>query len=842
VGRHTQAILLGYELGTGKPVEIPVRHLCVTGQTQESGKTTTLEALISRSGKRAIAFITKRGERSFENSGRGIPPYFQERADWEFIESVLEAIMRQKMKFERAWIVRACKAARCLADVRLNLTEMMSRAKRSMDADIYMLLGEYLDKVLPLIARLPKSSSIELQTGLNVMDLRSYPEELQMLVISSAMRWIHDRESDVITILPEAWKFAPQGRNTPVKLEVRKIAREGAGLQNYIWTDSIPGYESILTRINGQVRSESFSSLYTLPGKIGRGPDGEEVIEFAETVEVPTQTNGGMRWRRVKGILRHPWRGTLLSINTVAGVVDVSPNHPVLRKAQRCYRYEEAGKLRPGHTLSSRGFYEDKDGRELAGQHQLFVGPLELAWFYGIFAAEGWVSGDSVCVANSNSRILQRAAEALRDIFHLSPCTNSARLRVGSVEVRSPLLADHMRKIAYVAGGDYSSRTKKVPDIVMNACRRVQSIWLEGYFAGDGTHRRGRVDGFGSVSRPLATGVLFLSRKNGTVSIRSDKPDFVQVAFSQELRNARSLIKKIHPKEYEGYLYDLVNVESADHSYYAGVGNIRISNSQDIAGVEKEILRAASVWLLGVQREANEIERALSSIPKGIKRPKEGDIPTLKLGQFFACWGEQVKKVYVRPAWMIESEAVQIATGKLGVDEIPHPESKSEGVNMDYKLAYEEGQREIESLRRRIEQLESAIKEGKPGHTIVNRDTPQAAMPHPVHDPGSEVAMALQVNKPVIDVTVRKYVIEADDSTLRGRLAVLISQGFFDSGQTGNSAFNELQRRGAGSAKPNVYRELDKLAQLGFVTKEPNGGYLSVPGMKVNVKEVKTVA
>ena len=94
----------------------------------------------------------------------------------------------------------------------------------------------------------------------------------------------------------------------------------------------------------------------------------------------------------------------------------------------------------------------------------------------------------------------------------------------------------------------------------------------------------------------------------------------------------------------------------------------------------------------------------------------------------------------------------------------------------------------------------------------------------------------------MLDVTVRKYVIEADDSTLRGRLAVLISQGFFDAAPTGNTAFNELKRRGAGSAKPNVYRELDKLAELGFVTKEPTGGYLTVPGMKVNVKEVSAVA
>lgn len=72
--------------------------------------------------------------------------------------------------------------------------------------------------------------------------------------------------------------------------------------------------------------------------------------------------------------------------------------------------------------------------------------------------------------------------------------------------------------------------------------------------------------------------------------------------------------------------------------------------------------------------------------------------------------------------------------------------------------------------------------------------------------------------------------------------AALISQNFFDSGATGNSTFNELKRRGFSTAKPNVYRELDKLAELGFVTKEGLEGYKSVPGMKVNVKEVSVVA
>ena len=51
-------ILLGYEVGTGEPVTLQPQHLAVTGQTQQSGKTTTLEALVSRSGATALTFIT----------------------------------------------------------------------------------------------------------------------------------------------------------------------------------------------------------------------------------------------------------------------------------------------------------------------------------------------------------------------------------------------------------------------------------------------------------------------------------------------------------------------------------------------------------------------------------------------------------------------------------------------------------------------------------------------------------------------------------------------------------------------------------------------------------------
>lgn len=92
-------ILLGFEIKTGKKVEIEPSHLIVTGLTQKSGKTTTLEALITRSNLKAVAFRTKINESGF-SQGSFIPPYFRERFDWEYVQSVLEAIMTYSPKLK----------------------------------------------------------------------------------------------------------------------------------------------------------------------------------------------------------------------------------------------------------------------------------------------------------------------------------------------------------------------------------------------------------------------------------------------------------------------------------------------------------------------------------------------------------------------------------------------------------------------------------------------------------------------------------------------------------------------------------------------------------------------
>jgi len=231
-------ILLGFEVGSGKEVQMRLHHTVVTGMTQLSGKTTTLEAIISRSGRRAIAFKTKRGEEGF-NAYEEILPFFNERADWQYVASLLEATLREKLKFERPWIMRATKGARTLREVMENIAMLKAESSGgSLPENIYTALEEYLKIVVPQIERFQFSKTLELRDGINVMDLTEMSVELQSLVIRSTMEHVISELRDVIVIIPEAWEHLPQGRNTPVKLYAETFIRKGASIGNFLFIDS----------------------------------------------------------------------------------------------------------------------------------------------------------------------------------------------------------------------------------------------------------------------------------------------------------------------------------------------------------------------------------------------------------------------------------------------------------------------------------------------------------------------------------------------------------------------------------------------------------------------------
>jgi hypothetical protein len=516
-------IHLGYEVGTGKPVSIPLLNLAITGQTQASGKTTTLEALAARSRATVLAFVTKRGESSFTSGYNLVQPYFRDRADWQFVDAILEAALNEKNKFLRQFLIPICRKTKTLAEVQQAVRDGLRKAKGVKEGALVQ-LDAYLELIVPDIARAHLATALRLDGArLNVMDVSDFSLPMQMLFVQSAIDWVNEHERDTVVVIPEAWEFIPEGKGSPVKAAAVRLVRKGSGIGNRIWVDS-----------------------------------------------------------------------------------------------------------------------------------------------------------------------------------------------------------------------------------------------------------------------------------------------------------------------------------------------------QDMAGVDKVILRGCPVWLIGVQREINEIKRNIANIPAPTGKPKPADVAMLERGQFFVCFGNTLVKTYVQPAWMNANDAGCIAVGLVKQEEVPAPKrvppkeekvtqaeaDELRGQNAELKRQVEDLKQQVRSLigaqrstaapsvgqktPNAIDQVEQGAREmfGPP----VGIDEIYAEVKRRLVDEAPSLLLKVKTELPELVVEVVRKTVTIDGTTLKGRLARLIAEGFFDAGAADGAARAELKRRGPDTNNGARWRVLQELVVDGFLLKTGDG-YQAVPTMKVNVVE-----
>jgi hypothetical protein len=384
------SIHLGYEVGTGEPIAIPLRHTAVTGQTQESGKTTTLEGLIARSKLKAVAYVTKRGESSFRVM-HPIAPYFLERADWKFVQSLLEAAMETRMDFKQAWIMRAADGAKTLEEVRANIRRFLhgvhdplgikrkNRAKetkerwlvkpaRGLNADVYYVLDKYFDEIMPQLNRMPYSKELSLAPGLNVMDLREYEFPLQALVVRSVIDWVHDHGEDTINVIPEAWKFAPKQKGSPVRQSAEEMIREGAAMKNFLWIDSqdLAGVADVLMRQVGVWLFGVQRAKHEIERALDHMPEGLPVRR-PRPQDIATLSKGQFYvcfGREMHKVYVQPAWMTAAHAEAIArGEEEVTSAHEILNEFDNDMRRSEAVKAKAGFTP---GGYADGDAMQVA--------------------------------------------------------------------------------------------------------------------------------------------------------------------------------------------------------------------------------------------------------------------------------------------------------------------------------------------------------------------------------------------------------------------------------------------------------------------------------------------
>lgn len=229
-------VKLGYEVGTGKEFHVSQTHTVVTGLTNQSGKTTCLETMALGSDLKSIVFKTKPGEAVFTN-GNKLPPYFAEQSNWQYVEALLEATMKERMKFERSWIIKASKNTRTLRQVYENCKEL-EKTSKGLQQSVYSTLVAYFELVLPELDSINFSPVLDIKPGINIIDLEGISEQVQSLIIRSVLEVLAKLEKNTICIIPEAWLFIPQERGNPVKLAAEYYIRQGATKKNWLFFDS----------------------------------------------------------------------------------------------------------------------------------------------------------------------------------------------------------------------------------------------------------------------------------------------------------------------------------------------------------------------------------------------------------------------------------------------------------------------------------------------------------------------------------------------------------------------------------------------------------------------------
>lgn len=236
-------VVFGYEIGSGKEVQIPVSHTVITGITNESGKTTAVMGFIKRSGLRAIVFKTKIGEKAIAG-GTIIPPYYKEIFDWEYMVELLEMDRKEKLKFERPWIIKYSKRATNMLEFKTIVDDVLAKDAsgekklRELEKSVLITLQAYVDKILPELKYAPLSKTLDIRDGINIMDLEQFKETTQTIIIRSVLNEVLRHEKNILIIIPECWRYLPERISTPVKRPAEAFIRQGATNNNFLILDS----------------------------------------------------------------------------------------------------------------------------------------------------------------------------------------------------------------------------------------------------------------------------------------------------------------------------------------------------------------------------------------------------------------------------------------------------------------------------------------------------------------------------------------------------------------------------------------------------------------------------
>lgn len=284
------SILVGYRVGDGEPVYMHPRHTMITGMTGDAGKTTCIEGIASRwQGQKFVVFLAKPGEQAFQ-SQRRIKPFFKQKSGWQYVEALIEASQQEKIKIIRTTLIKICDRTKTLEEVFGNanhrIAEYDQKGKGGFEYDMLIQVREYLRHVLNELKEHELADTLDLQEGINVVDLTDFSAVMQAMVIGAIAEEILRNHEHTSIVIPEAWQTIPGDRGSPATASVEALIRQGRVRGNFVLIDSqdIAGVNTKIRRHIGnyllgkqQDEHEIERTLKAIPLSPKSKPRAEEV-------------------------------------------------------------------------------------------------------------------------------------------------------------------------------------------------------------------------------------------------------------------------------------------------------------------------------------------------------------------------------------------------------------------------------------------------------------------------------------------------------------------------------------------------------------------------------------
>jgi hypothetical protein len=371
----------------------------------------------------------------------------------------------------------------------------------------------------------------------------------------------------------------------PVHIRIIRSKTRAHGLGFY---DSVPGYSPIIVNRNGLIDIVSFDDLWNIDPQCPHYHTSFEEIKKPRNLFTmrPENTNG---WIKINAIIRHQFKGNLVRVNSVGGLVDASPNHSLMAFGSN--RTLNAQNIKVGDLISISATVVNT-----AISKQYFIGSNELAGLYGLFAAEGTTNGYNVdredypykayplIFSNTDDKLLDRARDIIQDELHGHPSLTYMPDGTKQLRWANKSLSNIFRKMFYTYRGE-----KRVPIEILNAPIEAQNAFLDWFLIGGGSKATNgsRFDKFTQSSQTLCAGLMFLLKRTRRAQIfrvyaREDKLNCTQIYWPINTNapafknNPLGQVRKLLAVPYEGYLYD---VSTDSGTFATGIGPVRVHNT-----------------------------------------------------------------------------------------------------------------------------------------------------------------------------------------------------------------------------------------------------------------------